>query len=152
MGNKQSLWKNFVVVSSKEVILPSKKISCNFTMEDNTKKDFMEIQQELEEEFTILIELSYKTNQHLKKENELPTFKKPALFRCIKCGNTFASTSNLCWCQMSLWSIVMVGQIWQLLNMFFFVITKNWKNTVTYTVSILTGCCAKVFYSKLSRP
>ena len=48
-------------------------VSCSFTMEDNTKKELMEIQQALEEEFTTLGELSYETNQYMKTENELPT-------------------------------------------------------------------------------
>ena len=53
------------------------KISSGLTMEDETKKELMEIERALEEEMTAVGEPSYKSDQLMAAESELPFFKKP---------------------------------------------------------------------------
>ena len=64
-------------------------------MQDETKKELMEIENALQEELTTVGEPSYKSDQMIRAESELTFFKKPLLLSCSKCGKKFTRVDNL---------------------------------------------------------
>ena len=64
-------------------------------MEVETKKELMEIERAPKEELTIVGEPSYKSDQMITAESELPFFKKPVLLSCSKCGKKFTRADHL---------------------------------------------------------
>ena len=64
-------------------------------MEDETKKELMDIERALKEELTTVGEPSYKCDQMTTAESELPFFKKPVFLSCSKCGKKFTKADNL---------------------------------------------------------
>ena len=55
----------------------------------------IEIECALTEDMTTEVELSYKSDQAMKTENESPLFKEPVIFNCSKCDKSFAYSSAL---------------------------------------------------------
>ena len=71
------------------------KVICGLTMEDETKKELMEIERALQEELTTVGEPSNKSEQMITAESESPFFRKPVPLSCSKCGKKFTWAAHL---------------------------------------------------------
>ena len=67
-------------------------VSCNYTLEDKTHGEIMEIQSATNNKPTIKSEFTYQTDDPEMK-GSCPTFKKP--LSCSNCGKSFTSTIKL---------------------------------------------------------